>query len=157
MSFVEFVEGTAIAVWVRESPSIFAYTFVLSLHAIGLAIVVGVSSVVGFRIVGAAQSIPLAPMSKLFPVMYLGFTINLISGLMLFAANASGMLANFLFYIKIVFVLAAFVLMTLVHRRFDEPRGLRGLAYGMLGCWLIALIAGRLTAYPFFVRAWLGI
>lgn len=159
VNFVDYLESTAIATFVRESPSILGYTLVLSLHAIGLAIVVGVSSIVGFRILGVARDIPLAPMAKLFPVMYLGFTINLISGLMLFAANASGMLGNFLFWIKIVFVFAAFVLMSLLYRHFDEiaTRTMRGLARGMLGCWLVALIAGRLTAYPYFVRAWLGL
>jgi len=27
----------------------------------------------------------------------------------------------------------------------------------MLGCWIGAIIAGRLTAYPFFVESWFGI
>ena len=34
---IEAIEGSAYAVWVRESPSFFAYTWILSLHAMGLA------------------------------------------------------------------------------------------------------------------------
>jgi len=38
-------------VWVRESPSIFAYTTILSLHAIGLAII-GIRTLIALRLLG---------------------------------------------------------------------------------------------------------
>lgn len=159
MGFFEFVESTGVATWVRESPSIFGYTFVLSLHALGLAIVVGFSSAVALRILGVGRGIPLEPLSKLFPVMYLGFTINAVSGLMLLAANASGMLTNFMFYIKLGFIAAAFVAMVLMQGRFRRgvPAQGRGVAFAIVGCWFGAIVAGRLTAYPYFVDAWLGL
>jgi hypothetical protein len=159
VGLIELLENTGVAVWVRESPSIFAYIFILSLHALGLAIVVGLSSALALRILGVARDIPLAPMAKLYPLMYLGFTINALSGLLLFAANASGMLANFMFYIKIAFIAVAFVLMVLLQRRFraGTEHAARGLAFGMMGCWLVAIIAGRLVSYPYFVATWLGL
>ena len=159
MGIIEWLENTGIAVWVRESPSIFAYTFVLSMHALGLAIVVGLSSVVALRVLGVARGIPLAPMAKLYPLMYLGFTINAISGLMLLAANASGMLSNFMFYIKLAFIAVAFVLMVLLQRRFRDGNAYnaRALAFGVVSCWLGAIVAGRLVSYPFFVDALFGL
>lgn len=33
----------------------------------------------------------------------------------------------------------------------------KGLAMALLALWTGAVIAGRLTAYPYFVEAWLGI
>jgi hypothetical protein len=153
---LEFIESTAIATWVRESPSIFAYTLVLSLHAIGLAIVVGVSAVVALRAVGRFDQIPLAPMLKLYPVMWAGFTINTISGLMLLSANATGMLSMPMFYIKMAFIAAAVVTLSLLKPRLAAGSGARGLSYALLGFWLGAIVAGRLTAYPYFVNAWFG-
>ncbi len=159
-ALLEFIEDTAIATWVRESPSIFAYTLVLSLHAIGLSIVVGISSMVALRTLGWFAQIPLRPMVNLFPLMFVGFWINAISGLLLLSANATGMFTMTMFYIKMVFVIAAMVTV----RRF-RPRlasgaseaDLKGLAWAILGLWLFAIIAGRLTAYPYFVESWIGI
>jgi len=52
MSFINAVENSAYATWVRESPSILAFTTILSLHAMGLAIVVGLNTVVALRLLG---------------------------------------------------------------------------------------------------------
>jgi len=162
--FIEFIEGTAIAAWVRESPSIFAYTTVLSLHAMGLAIVVGVGAAVSLRVIGLFRSIPLTPLLRLFPVMWIGFTINAVSGILLLMANASGMLSNFMFLIKLGLIALAVVNMELLRHRLtaEAPVGgdsvgivpssqVRMLALSSLVLWIAVIISGRLTAYPNFV------
>ena len=155
---LEFVEGTGIATWVRESPSIFAYTLVLSLHAIGLSIVVGISAMVALRILGRFDNLPLRPLVKLYPIMYTGFWINAISGLLLLSANATGMFAMTMFYIKMTFVILAVATLRLLRPRLVAgATRLRGFAFALLGFWLAAIVAGRLTAYPYFVEAWLRI
>ena len=73
---IEAIENSAYAVWVRESPSIFAYTSILSLHAIGLAVIVGINYLVALRLLGFVPGIPLPALRKLFRWMYLGFAIN---------------------------------------------------------------------------------
>ena len=163
---MEAIENSAYAVWVRESPSIFAYTTVLSLHAIGLAIIVGINYLVAFRLLGFVQAIPLAPLRKLFPWMYLGFTINLFSGASLLAANLHNDLGNWLFIVKLVMVAIAMVNLELTRIHvFDRPgtlgpdglpKNARWFAVGALVTWGLAMVAGRLTAYPNFVEAWLG-
>jgi len=167
MGFIELIENSGIAVFVRESPSIFGYTLVLSLHAMGLAVLVGFNSVIALRFLGVAPSMPIAPALSLFPVMYIGFWVNALSGLMLLSANASSMLANTMFYIKLVFVALAIAALRIIRNKVftDEavlaggpvPDRARKLAWASLLCWLGAIIAGRLTAYPYFVAAWLGI
>ena len=160
MQLLEFIEHTGIATWVRESPSIFAYTLVLSLHAIGLSIIVGLSVILAIRILGAFEAIPLQPMLKLYPLMYIGFWVNAISGLLLLAANASGMLTMTMFYIKMVFVVAAVLTLRLIRLRLtggSDASAVRGLTYALLGFWFIAVVAGRLTSYPYFVAEWIGI
>jgi hypothetical protein len=164
---LEFIENSGIAVWVRESPSIFAYTFVLSLHAIGLAIVVGISVIVGLRALGRFDQIPLQPIVRLYPVMWFGFAINAISGFLLLATNATNMLTGtnslfpmLTFYIKMSFIVAAVVTLELLRPRLaDEPgrQATKGLAFALIGFWLGAIVFGRLTAYPYFVSAWLGL
>lgn len=159
MQLLESIQGMGIPTWVRESPSIFAYTFILSMHAIGLAIIVGISSMVALRMVGLFRAIPIEPMLKLIPVMHIGFAINLISGLLLLSANLTGMLAMFMFYLKMALIVAAMGLISLIRRQFGAGKAehSRGLGFAILGCWFCAVIAGRLTAYPYLVDSWLGI
>jgi len=163
---IEAIENSAYAVWVRESPSIFAYTSILSLHAIGLAIIVGLNTVVALRMLGYVSEIPLPPLRKLFPWMYLGFTINLFSGSSLLAANLSNDLGNWLFLSKLVFILFAMINLELTKIQvFDKPgplaanglpKNARALAIASFVLWGLAMVAGRFTAYPNFVQAWIG-
>lgn len=163
---IEAIENSAYATWVRESPSIFAYTTILSLHAIGLAIIVGINYLIAFRLLGFVPAIPLKPLRKLFPWMYLGFTINLYSGASLLAANLTNDLGNWLFIAKLVFIALAMINLELTRIYvFDRagtvaagelPKHARTFALGALVLWGLAMIAGRFTAYPNFVEAWLG-
>jgi hypothetical protein len=166
---IEAIENSAYAVWVRESPSIFAYTTILSLHAIGLAIIVGINTLVALRLLGFVPGIPLAPLRKLFPWMYLGFAINLFSGSSLLAANLSNDLGNWLFIVKLIFILFAMINLELTRMYvFDKPSAAGTIAAGGLPkhagtfavasmvLWSVAMVAGRFTAYPNFVEAWLG-
>src|SRR5687767_7524211 len=167
---IEAIENSAYAAWVRESPSIFAYTSILSLHAIGLAIIVGINTLIALRLLGFVPGIPLQPLRKLFPWMYLGFTINLFSGTSLFVANLSNDLGNWLFLCKLGFIALAMVNLELTRIYvFDKPAavGATGgatalpkhsatFAIAALVLWSLAMVAGRFTAYPNFVEAWLG-
>jgi hypothetical protein len=97
--------------------------------------------------------------------MYVGFWVNALSGLALLAANATGMLANPLFYVKIAFIAGGVLVMRLLrHSVFtaDPVEGTpataaRRLAIASITCWGLALIAGRLTAYPYLVEYYFGL
>jgi len=164
VDFIAAIENSAYATWVRESPSIFAYTTVLSLHAIGLAIVVGLNTVLALRLLGFPAEIPLAPMRKLFPWMYAGFTINALSGLSLLAANFSNDITNWMFLLKLALIALAMINLEMTRSRvFDAPEGLaeaasshraRIFAVGALVLWSAAIVAGRLTEYPGMVASW---
>jgi hypothetical protein len=164
LQLLEAIESSAYPTFVRESPSLWAYTLVLSLHAIGLAIVVGFSAAIALRLLGVARSIPLAPLGRLFPLMYVGFWINALSGLALLAANATGMLTNPLFYAKFVFIVGGVLVMRLLRRTVfneglaagEQPAPARKLAIASLGCWALAIVAGRLTAYPYLIEYYFG-
>ena len=89
MDFLVSLEQTAFAAWVRESSSLWAYPTILILHTIGLAFLVGINAAIDLRIAGFGSGEPIAPMEKLFPVMWIGFWINAVSGLALTIADAT--------------------------------------------------------------------
>jgi hypothetical protein len=133
----------------------------------GLAIIVGINTLIALRLLGFVPAIPLAPLRKLFPWMYVGFTINAFSGLSLLAANLRGDLANTMFLIKLVLIALAMINLELTRARvFDNPTGLpatelpqhaRTFAVVSIVLWGLAIVTGRLTAYPNFVETWFGI
>src|SRR5690606_38174840 len=100
---IEAIESSAYATWVRESPSFFAYTTILSLHAMGLAFIVGLNTVVALRLLGFMPTLSVQPLRKLFPWMYIGFAVNAFSGLSLLAANLENNLRNTMFLAKLFF------------------------------------------------------
>jgi hypothetical protein len=167
MDLLQWLEATSIATFVRESPSLAGYTLVLSMHAAGLAVVVGVNTAISLRLLGFAPSIPAAPLAKLFPVMYVGFTINAISGSMLFLASATNMGTSVMFLSKMIFVVLGFISIELLRAKvFSQgavlesgalPPGAKLFATFSLVAWGGAIVSGRLTAYPNFVSTLLGL
>lgn len=156
MAFLLWLESTGFGTFVRESESLFAYPTFIVLHTFGLSIVVGISVVVGTRLMGLAPTIPLAPLNKLFPIMWFGFAINLFSGSGLAAAAASTTIPNPLFIAKIIFVLTAVAVMVVLQVKVfrdpevdDKPLDTMSKALGgsLLALWLLAMISGRLITY----------
>ena len=148
------IEGTAFSTWLRESPSIWAYPTILTLHTVGLALLVGPSWALDLRLLGFAPSIPLRVMEKTFPAMWIGFWLNGISGVLLFAADATSKGATLLFATKLVLIAIAvvniFAIRQIVYRRGPEPvSGLtaKTLAVVSIVLWVAAIGTGRWMAY----------
>jgi hypothetical protein len=164
---LETIENLSIGVWVRESPSIFAYTLVLSLHAIGLAIVLGLNWLIALRLLGVAKAIPLTALRSFYGTIWFGFFINAVSGLMLFIASATHMGVMHVFWIKMAAVATGMIVsLTLKARYLNDsaamssgvvPAGARRMAWWLLGVWFFALLVGRMTGYPELIFRWFGI
>jgi hypothetical protein len=156
MDFLIWLESTSIGTFVRESPSLWAYPTVLFLHSIGLASLVGINTAVDLRVLGVAPSIPLKPFGRLIPLMWIGFAVNLISGILLMLASASTLMRNPTFYVKMVFVTLGVIGIWLLDKHvfsksFHGDRDLvtrdKVLAAASLFCWVGAIVSGRLIAY----------
>ncbi|MGC4029783.1 MAG: hypothetical protein QM696_13035 [Steroidobacteraceae bacterium] len=155
---LEQLSNLPLSVWIRESTDIYAFTLILTLHAIGLATVVGISTVVGLRLLGVGPGIPLVLLKRFFRVLYVGFWINAVSGLMLFIAEPVKMVEMPAFWAKMFFIACGLVVVRLLTVRvFSDAQMMasnipnqqaRRLAWALLGCWYMALIVGRLTGYP---------
>ncbi len=78
----EQLENTSVALWVGES--LWGYPFLLSLHVIGLAVVVGIFSMRDMRLLGLFSGIHPAAFLPLSKLARVGFLINAISGILLF-------------------------------------------------------------------------
>jgi hypothetical protein len=98
--------------------------------------------------------------SRFFPVMWIGFWINAITGTILLAVNATKLTANPDFYVKLAFIALAvinvFMLKKEVLRRQpkdatkdDVPPSMKAkvLALTSMFFWLGAITSGRLLAY----------
>jgi hypothetical protein len=164
---LQTIEDLSLGVWVRESPSIFAYTLVLSLHAIGLAIVLGLNWLVALRLLGVAKAIPLTALRSFYGTIWFGFFVNAVSGLLLFIASATHMGLMHVFWIKMGAVATGMILSLSLKARYlndtvalasgTVPAGARRMAWWLLGVWFFALVAGRMTGYPELILRWFGI
>ena len=142
------IEGSTLAAWVRESPSIWAYATILTLHTVGLAIVVGANVVVDLRLLGWATAIPLTALRAAVPIMWAGFAINFATGVLLFMADATTKSVQTVFYVKLTCItLALIVARTISIRLRQQDDRLRAFAIASLFLWAGAIVAGRLMAY----------
>jgi hypothetical protein len=159
------VEESGISMWIRDSPSIFAFWFILSFHAIGMGMLVGASTIIDLRILGVARDVPIAPLKGLYGVIWTGFWIQVLSGSLLLIAYPTKALTNPDFYLKLALIgLAVFVMHKIKQRVFSDAslseaammsKG-RALAAWSLIFWLGAVTAGRLLAYTYSVVNYSG-
>ena len=155
MAFLESLEQIGISTWMRESPSVLAYPTVLLLHVMGMAIVVGISSVINLRLLGVSPQTAVRPLERLYPLMWFGFAVNAVTGTVLLLASASMRLVDPVFYIKMVFIFGGVTVLQLIRSKVFRnlgpdgalPPSARTLAWMGLICWLGAVTAGRLLAY----------
>ena len=155
MAFFRSLQDSAFTDWFLGSDSIWTYPTVLTLHTVGMAMLVGASVVVHLRVLRVGVGFPLERLRTLYRVIWLGFAINLVSGVILFITEAADRAVDPVFYIKLGSIGLALWLGVLVkHRlidRVDAPlatiRTARVMAFSSLGLWTVAIVAGRLMAY----------
>ena len=148
------IEGSGLSTWVRDNP----FWAILSVHAVGMALLVGASIVIALRILGAVSDLPLAPLRRLYAVIWLGFWVQLVSGVLLLIGYPTKSLTNLDFYLKLVLIAVGMVVMHLIRKRvFSDPamseadmriRG-RTLAICSLLLWLSVVTSARLLAYTY--------
>jgi hypothetical protein len=147
------LQDSAFSMWVLGSDSIWSYPTILTLHTVGLAILVGAAAVIDLRLLGVGAEVPLRTIRGLYRYVWAGFVINLASGVVLFIVQAADHAVQWIFYVKLAFIAVAFVLALRIKRRaFDAPPdaadgSVRTMAAVSLVCWAAAITAGRLMAY----------
>jgi len=118
--------------------------------------VAGLSTMLDLALLGFWPKAPVRPLERLYPMMWIGFGINAVTGTVLLIADAVTKLTNWDFYVKMVFVFVGmWVLYVMRKKVFADPQLDQGpvppaakrLAWASLICWFGAITAGRLLAY----------
>lgn len=164
MELFSWLQDLPISEWVQTSD--YGFPLLLAAHSIGLAGVVGILVVLNLRVLGYAEGIPIEALSRLMPVAWVGFVINALSGFLLFMANATRLVTNWAFLLKMTFVLLGGVVTWMLWRNLKQ-RGAPGapsapaaakrdylithaarvVAGISLGVWFAAIMFGRIIAY----------
>jgi hypothetical protein len=153
--FLEWLQFTPPANFVAET--LWAYPLFETLHTIGMALLVGALGLINLRILGYKSDLPIVGTLDLLPLAWLGFSINLISGVALFISDPVTFWGSVTFKVKLgLIVLAGINTFILSQSVFRDARagvgsapgsGARGLAASSLAFWVGAIILGRLIAY----------
>lgn len=150
--FFIWVERLPYSVWVREDISLFAFPFMLILHAVGMGLLAGLHIAICLRVLGLAPGVPLPAMRSYFPFLWFGLAINVFSGVSLLMAYPTKALTNPLFYLKLSLIAAALLSLRWMRRNVFAVT-LPPLASRVAGLsiffWVSAIFAGRWLAYTY--------
>jgi hypothetical protein len=157
MPVFEWLESSALAIWVGES--LWGYPIMLGMHAIGLAIVVGIFVMLDLRMLRVIRGVSFNAFLSLFPLAWIGLIFNTLSGSSLFTSQATTFVESLPFLIKISAVVAGVIIGVFIQRRLklraadwdmsdtNIESSATALAALSLVCWIGAIFAGRLIAY----------
>ncbi|MBT8079637.1 MAG: hypothetical protein KJO31_13750 [Gammaproteobacteria bacterium] len=146
MAFLVWLEQTALATWVGES--LYGYPFLLSMHVTGLALIVGISSVINLSLLGVLPVTARDVQGSLLRLAWAGFAINALSGIALFTSQATYFVTSAAFLSKLLCIICGIMTVAIIQSRCRSNRSIGRVlpAFGLL-CWLAAIAAGRLIAY----------
>ena len=125
-----------------------------------MGLLVGASVLIGLRILGLAPDLPLAPLQRFYRFIWVGFWIQVASGLLLLIGYPTKALTNPLFYVKLTLIGLALTSMQMLRNRVFADATLseaammakgRVFAASALIFWVAAVTAGRLLAYTYTV------
>ena len=149
------LEASGLGVLMRESAVLYPLANIT--HILGLILFAGSVLMLDFRLLGCARSLPAAAVARaLSPTLFGGFLLMIVSGVLLFSADARPLWANPVMQIKaglIVFGLAnALIFRTLWNRRlagWDETApGVAKLQAALsIVAWLGVAVCGRFAGY----------
>lgn len=152
---LETLANSPFAMWVDES---WGWPLALTIHALGMATVVGLMAIIGLRLVGAFPTIPYTSVGKLIPLIWIAVAFQAVSGFTLWVTKPAQYLGDVMFDTKFALVIIATVMMVYFHVTFRrevaawEKAGTvtsRGIKIAAAACllWAAVTVGGRLTAY----------
>ncbi len=113
----EGTEGSMVSTMVHRlepSPGKFAelmtaskwwWAFMMDLHFVGLALLIGTVGILDLRMLGFAKQIPIAPLHRLVPWAMVGFGLNLVTGVLAFTGMDQYYTYDWAFWIKMLAIM----------------------------------------------------
>jgi len=157
MTAMGAIEGSALGQAMRQW--LWLYPSVEIVHIAGIALLIGSIAVLDLRLLGLARSLPLRALAAhVLPWSAGSFLLIVPSGLAMFVAHASDLIASPVFALKICLIMAAGVNAAVFHAgvfksaaQWDiglmPPVAARAAAALSLLLWVSVLACGRLLAY----------
>ena len=134
------------------------WAFLMDMHFIGLAMLVGTVGVFDLRILGFAKALPIAPLHRLVPWAILGFSINLVTGGLAFVGMPLAYTYDLAFWLKMLAILLAglnvaafyltgtFARVEMIGAGEDAPLLAKVIAAGSVFFWFAVIVLGRYIA-----------
>lgn len=153
MGFLTWLQETEFAQFLGSDP--YAYPILLCFHAIGMATVVGLVWVMSLRVLGYPKALTTGVFEQLSTLALWGFALNAVSGLLIFSTEATRVIDNTEFIIKMSCILlgglAVWYMLRAVRQLGPEtasfPMSAKIVAALASIAWLLAIIYGRQIAY----------
>ncbi|MCG8450378.1 MAG: hypothetical protein MI725_12485 [Pirellulales bacterium] len=128
------------------------------IHFVGLSLLLGGFIVIDLRLMGFFRQVNLAATHKLLPLVFFGFTLNLITGTLFFFGDPMRYAINIGFQAKMILVAIAGLnalwyywkirpILDTLDADADPPPLAKTIAFLSLGCWTSVLLLGRLIPY----------
>jgi hypothetical protein len=153
---LESMEGT----WLGHAMRAYEWAFPAgeTLHFFGLCILIGSIGIIDLRLLGFARTLPIRVVHQLLPWVWIGFSINLITGILFWFTQASFYYPNVAFRVKMVLIvlagLNALWFQFSVHRDLDKLADdadvgsqAKTIASISLGLWIAVIFFGRFIMY----------
>jgi hypothetical protein len=155
VGFLIWLEATPLADWVRMST--LGYPMMITCHAIGMAIMVGLALSLDMRLLGRFAGIPYPALQRFLGLAWIGFGINFVSGACLFSAQATSYIVDWVFMTKMTLVILGAITQAVLQTNVNRdsaawnlshpPVKVRAIAVVSMVFWVTAIVMGRLTAY----------
>src|SRR5215831_6050466 len=154
--FLIGLENTRVSLFIRESSSFLGFPTILTTHTFGYCFIMATNAIVSARMLGFATSIPFKPLRRLFPVMWVGLILTIITGGLLGMAAAEKRVPNPILWFKMILLAVATPLRWKFQMKvFDDPSvnesnippSARTMAACQLALWILIMISGRLIPY----------
>jgi len=154
--FLIGLENTNVSIFIRESSSFLAFPAVLTTHAFGYCFILATNIIVSARMLGFAKSIPLKPLRRLFPMMWVGLVLTTITGVLLTMAAAEKRVPNPILWVKMGLLAIATPMMWKYQMKIFKdpsiddnniPPSARRIVIWQILLWLLIMIGGRLIPY----------
>ena len=152
-TIVRAIEGTALNTWILSSSWLWPALEIF--HFIGLSLLLGSLLVIDLRLAGYFRHIDIRAAHKMLPWTFVGFSLNLVTGVLFVIGDPARYAANVGFRWKMVLVLIAGLNALWFYRKIDPlmsswapdadtPALAKTIAFVSLATWTGVLLLGRL-------------
>ena len=147
LTFCKWLEATTLGSSIRES--LWLFPVIETLHLFGIVLLVGASTAFDLRLLGwALRAHPIDDLGRrLLPWAWAGFTVQVLTGFLLFSSEATKCYANPAFRIKMLLLVLAGVNAFIFHTASRSPLFAKIAGAASILLWLGIIAAGRFIGF----------